>query len=66
MKTWKREVALALLVGLGYVVWQDNVEMAKVIAWPVISFAAVAFGLDWYGKSGSVWRPTQSTDGRGS
>lgn len=45
-KTWKREVALVLLTGLGYVVYTDSVEMVNAIVWPVMFFAAGAFGLD--------------------
>lgn len=49
-KTFKREVALGLLVLFCYVVTQGDVEMVKVLVWPVFSFAGLAFGLDWYGK----------------
>ena len=50
-KTLKREVATALLAGLGYVVYTGDVEMVKVLVWPVFSFAGLAFGMDWYGKN---------------
>ena len=49
-KTFKREIALGLLGFFGYVVVQGDVEMVKVLVWPVFSFAGLAFGLDWYGK----------------
>lgn len=49
-KTWKREVAFVLLLGLGYVVYQENIEMVKVLVWPVVTFAGAAFGLDVYSK----------------
>ena len=45
-KTFKREVAAALLVGLGYVVYTGNVEMTEILVWPIIMFAAGAFGMD--------------------
>jgi len=35
---------------LGYVVFTQDKEMAEVLVWPLISFAALAFGLDWNGK----------------
>jgi len=43
-KTYKREVACVLLLGLAYVVYTDNVEMVNAIVWPTITFAAGAFG----------------------
>ena len=39
-----------MLLVLGIVIWRDNVEMVKVLVWPVFSFAGLAFGLDWKGK----------------
>lgn len=45
-KTYKREVAGALLLGLGYIVYKENVEMVNAVVWPIIGFAAGAFGLD--------------------
>jgi hypothetical protein len=56
-KTYKREVALALLAGLGYVIYTGDHQMAEVLVWPVFTFAALSFGLDWWGKAGSVHRP---------
>jgi len=47
-KTYKREVAGALLMGLAYIVYTGNVEMVNVLAWPILGFAAAAFGLDAY------------------
>jgi len=45
-KTWKREVAGLLLLGLAYVIYTDDVEMTNAIVWPVMFFAAGAFGID--------------------
>ena len=56
-KTYKREVAIGLLTGLGYVVFTGDHQMAEVLVWPVFTFAALSFGLDWWGKAGSVHRP---------
>jgi ribosomal protein S19 len=49
-KTWKREVAVLLLIGLGYVVYIGDHEMAGIIVWPIMGFAAGAFGLDSFSK----------------
>lgn len=45
-KTYKREVASLLLLGLGYLVWSGNVEMVNALVWPIFGFAAGAFGMD--------------------
>tara|TARA_R100000541_G_scaffold58337_1_gene69430 strand:- start:643 stop:816 length:174 start_codon:yes stop_codon:yes gene_type:complete len=45
-KTYKREVAVGLLLGLGYLTFMDNLEMVKIVVWPIIGFAAGAFGID--------------------
>lgn len=46
-KTFKREVALGLLIFLGYVVETKGPEIVELLVWPVFTFAALAFGLDW-------------------
>tara|TARA_R100001594_G_scaffold129838_1_gene168627 strand:+ start:108 stop:305 length:198 start_codon:yes stop_codon:yes gene_type:complete len=46
MKTYKREVASVLLLGLAYVVYTGDVEMVNALVWPILGFAAGAFGLD--------------------
>jgi hypothetical protein len=48
-KTYKREIACALILGLSGVVYVGDIEMAKVLVWPIIGFAAAAFGLDAVG-----------------
>lgn len=45
-KTWKREVAAVLLAGLGYIVYTGDTEMVNALVWPIMFFAAGAFGLD--------------------
>lgn len=47
-KTYKREVATALLGFFCFVVWGGNVVMVETIMWPIFTFASVAFGLDVY------------------
>ena len=45
-KTYKREVAVLLLAGLAYTVYTGNVEMVNALVWPILGFAAGAFGMD--------------------
>lgn len=45
-KTYKREVAVVMLLGLGYLVFKENTEMVNALVWPIMGFAAGAFGLD--------------------
>jgi uncharacterized membrane protein len=62
-KTFKREIAIALLIGLGYVVYIDDIEMVEVLVWPVFTFAAAAFGLDSYAKQVKTNYGSYSTEG---
>lgn len=64
-KTWKRELATGIMIGFGYVVYQGDVSMVEVLVWPVFTFTAIAFGLDWFGKSGGVQQPPSFTSVRG-
>lgn len=50
MKTFKREVAVALLIWLIYVVEVKDTALVEVLVWPIFSFAAAAFGFDQYSK----------------
>lgn len=61
MKTYKREVALGLLVFLGYVVETKGSEIVELLVWPTFTFAALAFGLDWGHKQ---LQPTHPLLGR--
>lgn len=58
-KTYKRELAVILLVWLMYVVEFKDVSIIEVLVWPVFSFAAAAFGFDQYAK---LQGTTGSTD----
>ena len=60
-KTYKRELAVILLVWLMYVVEFKDVSIIEVLVWPVFSFAAAAFGFDQYAKLQQ--RSTKSPDG---
>lgn len=64
-KTYKREVAILLFVWLAYLVETKDVNIIEILVWPVFTFSALAFGMDWFGKSGGVrGQPSQSIDGR--
>jgi hypothetical protein len=65
-KTWKREAAALMMLGLSYVVWTGDVSMVEVLVWPVFSFAGLAFGLDVYSNANGMRNvPTfSSTRGR--
>lgn len=52
-KTYKREVATIMLLGLGGLVYLGDVKMVEVMVWPIIGFAAAAFGLDAVAKQWS-------------
>ena len=72
-KTFKREVAILLFIFLAYVVETKDAEIVEALVWPTFTFAALAYGMDWFGKSGSnsplggVWgKPSQSPNRRGS
>lgn len=49
-KTYKREVAVMLLVFFCFVVYMGNIGMVQVIVWPIFAFAMASFGLDGYAK----------------
>jgi hypothetical protein len=53
LKTYKRELAVVLLIWLMYVVETKDASTIEILVWPVFTFAALAFGMDWFGKSGS-------------
>lgn len=63
IKTYKREVAVGLLLGLSYVVWTGDIGMVEVLVWPVFTFAAAAFGLDSYAKQVQTRSGSYSTGG---
>jgi hypothetical protein len=63
-KTFKREVAVIMLLWLAYIVETKDVEVINVLVWPIFSFAAASFGLDVYSK---LHRNTpEPSNGRGA
>ena len=63
-KTYKRELAIILLVWFIYLVETKDINIVEVTIWPVFSFVTAAFGFDAYGKlqQGS----TKPSHGRGT
>lgn len=49
-KTFKREFAVSICIGLGFVVYSGDIEMVKALIWPVTMFTLGAFGMDSYAK----------------
>ena len=65
-KTYKREIAILLFIWLAYIVETKDVNVIEILVWPIFTFSALAFGMDWFGKSGGLrGQPTEPTDGRG-
>jgi hypothetical protein len=66
LKTYKRELAVVLLLWLMYVVETKDASTIEILVWPVFTFAALAFGMDWFGKSANgVWEGTTISPDRG-
>lgn len=64
-KTFKRELAVALLIWLGYVVEVKDVQIVEVLVWPIFAFVGAAFSLDVYSKR--LWdKSSEAFDRRGS
>jgi hypothetical protein len=64
-KTYKRELAVALLVWLIYVVEVKDVTIVEVLVWPIFAFVGAAFGFDAYSKQ--LWdKSSESFDRRGT
>lgn len=49
-KTFKREVAVILLLWFFYVVEVKDAKIIEILVWPVFTFVTAAFGLDQYSK----------------
>jgi len=50
MKSFKRELAIALIVWLVYIVEVKDAHIIEILVWPIFSYVTAAFGLDAYGK----------------
>ena len=67
-KSYKRELAVALFLWLAYIVETKEPEVVTILAFPVFTFGALAFGMSWYSPNGGLLKPQSSGDadrGRG-
>jgi hypothetical protein len=55
-KTFKRELAVVLLLWLMYVVETKDASTIEILVWPVFTFAALSFGLQWFGNNSNGLR----------
>ena len=66
-KTYKREVAFLLFVWLVYLVETKEPELVRILTFPIFTFGALSFGLQWYSPNGGLLRQSsQSADRRWS
>lgn len=66
-RTFKRELAIFLLAWLVYVVETKDANIIEILVWPIFTFSALAFGMDWFGKSGGLQQqPFEPTNRWGS
>lgn len=65
-KTYKREVAFLLLVWLGYLTETKDIAVVETLAFPIFTFAALAYGLEWYAPNGRVFggKSSRTSDGK--
>lgn len=49
-KSWKREVSIVLMAYLMWLGFQGSIPELEILAWPFMTFALGAFGLDAYNK----------------
>lgn len=45
VKTWSREFAFLMWCGLGWIIYNDQVEMAGILVWPITIFTLASFGM---------------------
>lgn len=60
-KTYKREVAVALLVWFIYLVETKEANLIEILVWPVFTYSAIAFGLQWVSPNGGMQWPPETT-----
>lgn len=49
-KTFKRELAVVLLIWLIYVVETKDEKIIELLVWPIFTYITAAFGVDAYGR----------------
>lgn len=65
-KTYKREMALLLFLWFAFIVETKGPEIVQLLVWPIFTFGALSFGIDWWGKSGGLRQGGQDPTGRGA
>ena len=65
-KTYKRELAFLLFIWLVYLVETKEPEIVQLLTFPIFTFGALAFGLQWYSPNGGLLKSSsfKSADGR--
>jgi len=63
-KSYKRELAIALLIWFAYLVETKDESLIEVLVWPVFTYSALAFGLQWYSPNGGMQQPPRPPIGR--
>src|SRR6056297_813391 len=63
-KTWKREIAFLLFIWLGYLVETKEPELVKILTFPIFTFGALSFGLQWYAPNGGLLRQSSQSSYR--
>jgi hypothetical protein len=63
-KTFKRELAVVLLVWLVYVVETKDEKIIELLVWPIFTYVTAAFGVDAYGRMQR--NPSEPSHGRGT
>ena len=63
-KTWSRETAYALGLILIWTIYKENTALVEVIIWPILSYAALAFGLKRVDDSTKLFsdKPTKTSE----
>ncbi len=56
-KTWKRELAVVLLLWFAYLVETKDEHLIEILVWPVFTYSAISFGLQWVSPNGRVLQP---------
>lgn len=63
-KSYKRELAVVLLIWFAYLVETKSENLIEILVYPVFTYSAIAFGLQWYSPNGGMLRNTsQSSNG---
>lgn len=64
-KSYKRELAIVLLIWFAYLVETKSENLIEILVYPVFTYSAIAFGLQWYSPNGGMLRNTSQPTYRG-